>query len=156
MRSLATTALVLLFIASPVCGQKKVMKARYIQSEISIDGNLEEADWSLAEPATDFIQNEPAMGELATEHTEVRLLYDDENIYIGALLFDSAGPEGIRITDLSRDFVPFETDLFLVTLDTFDNDRTGFVFATNPGGAKRDGLVFCRYSESRAPVSMSI
>ncbi len=118
---------------------EKKVTAVHIQASIVIDGNLDEPEWSLAQPATDFIQQEPLMGEPSTERTEVRILYDDENLYIGVYCFDSRGPEGITITDISRDYAPRETDTFTMVFDTFHDKRNSFIFGTNPGGAKRDG-----------------
>jgi hypothetical protein len=99
---------------------------------------MDEREWSLVEPATDFIQNEPNMGEPASERTEVRLLYDDETLYVGIYCFDSAGKQGITVNDVTRDFVFADNDNFAVVFDTFDDNRNGFVFATNPVGAKMD------------------
>ena len=119
-------------------GSRKVVALR-IEGKISIDGNLDEAEWSRAQPAADFIQNDPATGEPATERTEVRILYDDENLYIGAYCFDSEGPDGLVITEMKRDYGPRENDHFSMIFDTFDDNRNGFIFGTNPSGAKRDG-----------------
>ncbi len=110
-----------------------------IEGQIVVDGNLDEPAWELAQPATDFIQQEPQMGEPSTERTEVRLLYDDENLYLGIFCFDSAGKAGIVVNDVRRDFSPSENDSFTVLLDTFDDNRNSFLFGTNPQGAKRDG-----------------
>ena len=119
--------------------REKKITAVYIDSPIVIDGILDEAEWSLAEPATDFIQQEPHMGEPSTERTEVRLLYDDENLYLGVYCFDSAGAEGIMVNDVSRDYRPRESDTFTMVFDTFNDRRNSFIFGTNAGGAKRDG-----------------
>ena len=118
---------------------EKKVTAVHIQSPILIDGNLDEPEWSLAQPATDFVQQEPLMGEPSTERTEVRMLYDDENLYLGVYCFDSAGSEGITISDISRDYAPRETDTFTMVFDTFNDKRNSFIFGTNAGGAKRDG-----------------
>ena len=67
-----------------------------------IDGKVEEEIWKEAEVFTDFIQTEPHEGEPATENTEVRVLYDDNAIYIGVICFDR-DPEGIIISDTRRD-----------------------------------------------------
>ena len=53
-----------------------------------IDGSLDDAAWQTAPVATDFIQNFPKAGELATVKTEVRILYDNSAIYIAAMLYD--------------------------------------------------------------------
>ena len=117
----------------------KRVTAVYIESPLVIDGDLDEAEWSLAEPATDFIQQEPHMGEPSTERTEVRLLYDDDNLYLGVYCFDSAGAEGITVNDISRDYRPRDTDTFTMVFDTFNDRRNSFIFGTNAGGGKRDG-----------------
>ena len=119
-------------------GSRKVT-ALYIEGKIVIDGRFDEPEWSVAIPAADFIQNDPVMGEPATERTEVRVLYDDENIYIGAYCFDSEGGDGLVVTQLSRDYGPRENDHFSMIFDTFDDNRNGFIFGVNPSGAQRDG-----------------
>ncbi len=119
--------------------EEKKLTAVYIQSPIVIDGTLDEAVWSLAQPATDFIQTDPQAGRPATERTEVRLLYDDQNLYLGIYCFDSAGAQGIIVKDIRRDMDPGQGDYFSVLLDTFDDNRNGFVFGTNPTGGVREG-----------------
>lgn len=119
----------------------KIITALYVEAPIVIDGNLDEPEWSLATPGGDFIQNEPRTGEPATEPTEVRILYDDENLYIGVYCFDSAGKEGITVTEMKRDYRPFDNDHFSILIDTFDDNRNGFMFGTNPKGAQREGQV---------------
>ena len=109
-----------------------------VESAITVDGELDEGDWALAQPATDFIQQNPQTGQPSTERTEVRLLYDDENLYIGVYCFDSAGPKGLVVHHVTRDFPGFEEDQFGVILDTFQDNRNGFIFNTNPQGAKSD------------------
>ncbi|MCZ6760560.1 MAG: carbohydrate binding family 9 domain-containing protein, partial [Gemmatimonadetes bacterium] len=119
----------------------KIITALYVEAPIVIDGNLDEPQWSLAQAGGDFIQNEPRTGEPATEQTEVRILFDDENLYIGVYCFDSAGKEGITVTEIKRDYRPFDNDLFSFVIDTFDDNRNGFMFGTNPKGAQREGQV---------------
>lgn len=64
-------------------GQEKTVTALQVESTITLDGELNEPSWHLAEPATDFIQQNPRTGQPSSERTEVRLLYDDENLYVG-------------------------------------------------------------------------
>jgi len=120
---------------------KKTVTALRVESAITIDGELDEQEWALAQPATDFIQQNPQTGEPSTERTEVRLLYDDENLYVGVYCFDSAGPEGLVVNRVNRDFSGFEDDGFGILLDTFEDNRNGFVFNTNPRGAKSDSQI---------------
>src|SRR5206468_3975506 len=58
-------------------------------SQITIDGVLDEPGWNAATPIAEIRQREPHEGERATESTEVKLLYDSQNLYIGVMCFDS-------------------------------------------------------------------
>ncbi|MBI4481871.1 MAG: carbohydrate binding family 9 domain-containing protein [Acidobacteria bacterium] len=117
--------------------QTKIVTAIPTEEKIEIDGELKEATWQKASPGADFIQNEPYPGKPSTEKTEVRVLYDADNLYVGALCFDSE-PGKLKISDLKRDFEIEETDVFGLILDTFHDRRNGFAFFTNPMGAKRE------------------
>jgi len=131
----------ILFLTSPLTAATKpehVMSAVRIEGPITIDGILNEPEWELAQPATDFIQRLPHTGQPATERTEVRLIYDDVNLYVGVYAFDSLGKKGITIKDIKRDFYTLDSDGFQVVIDTFDDDLNSFLFGTNPAGAKFD------------------
>ena len=117
------------------------IRALYTDEEILIDGSLEEPVWDRAEVSTGFIQQEPRPGNPASEKTEVRILFDDNNLYIGVICLDSDGRRGVVINDLARDFDEREDDVFEVVIDTFNDNQNGFFFATNPGGAKFDAQV---------------
>jgi hypothetical protein len=104
---------------------------------IEIDGALDEADWKTAPIATHFIQNEPHEGEPATYDTEVRFLYDERNLYFGVIAHD-AEPDKIIVNDITRDFNTRSGDVFGMVLDTFHDERNGFMFETNPAGAMFD------------------
>ena len=105
--------------------------------EIVIDGVLEEASWETVTPAKDFIQFEPSPGMPATEPTEVYFLYDDDNLYVAAICFQ-ADPLSIVATELQKDFGTPDNDGIAFMLDTLHDLRSGFVFATNPAGARSD------------------
>ncbi len=105
-----------------------------------LDGVLDEAIWRSAPEATDFVQAEPREGRPASERTEVRVVYDADNLYVGAVLYDSA-PDGLVVTDITKDFQETAQDAFSVILDTFRDRRNGYVFATNPEGARADQQV---------------
>ena len=106
----------------------------------AIDGRLDEDVWAAAEPLTDFVQAEPFEGQPATERTEVRILFDGEAVYVGAMLYDS-DPSGIIATDARRDSGLDETDSFRVIFDTYHDLQNGFVFGTTPAGLEYDGQV---------------
>lgn len=107
---------------------------------IRLDGRLDEPAWASAPVATAFVQAEPREGLPASEHTEVRILQDGKNLYIGAMLYD-ADPDGIIVNDIKKDFRDTGQDAFGVILDTFKDRRNGYVFLTNPGGARADWQV---------------
>ncbi len=125
----------------------KRITAHWTTGPIQIDGRLEESDWKLAEPVSDFVQSEPREGGAPTERTEVRVLFDDDRLYIGVYLYDSE-PDKILINDLQRDFETHEGDVFGVMVDGFHQHGATFSFFTNAEGAKNDsqGLGDGRYT----------
>ena len=140
-KGLSSGAVILAFFAGSFLSAQTsdlVVGARYVEAPMVIDGNLDEPAWDLVEPATDFVQTEPVLGDPASERTEVRLLYDDDYLYVGVYCFDSEGEDGLVVPDITRDYQSFESDHFAVAFDTFDDDRNGFLFGSNPKGAKRD------------------
>jgi hypothetical protein len=110
-----------------------------IDTPIQIDGVLDEAAWELAPVVTDFYQQQPAEFELATRRTEVRFLYDDEMLYVGAVMYEPE-PERLITNELKRDFSGSSGDGFGLLLDTFSDRRNAYGFLTNPGGAQRESL----------------
>ena len=107
-------------------------------NEVQIDGRLDEVDWQQASPVSGFTQEEPEQGAPPSFDTEVRVLYDNDNLYISAVCFDTNGPSGIRVQDLRRDFDFFENDVFGVSLDPFSDGRNAIIFQVNPYGVLRD------------------
>ena len=115
-----------------------VLKALEVDNPPEIDGYLEPAIWQTAPVATNFIQKQPDEGRPATEETEVRILYDNENLYIGVMCFDS-NPEKIIANEKKRDSQSInDNDHIQIMLDTFHDRRNGYVFTINPLGAKLD------------------
>jgi hypothetical protein len=117
----------------------KRVDAVRITTPIVVDGVLDDEAWALAEPTSDFYQQQPAEFELATRRTEVRFLYDDEMLYVGAMLYEPE-PERLITNELKRDFGGSSGDGFGLILDTFHDRRNAYGFITNPGGAQRDSL----------------
>jgi hypothetical protein len=107
-----------------------------------IDGILDDEVWRTAPMIDRFTQQEPVNGQPATERTEVRILYDASHLYIAVHAFDSA-PDHIIATEMRRDSDRlFDEDNFEVILDTFRDSRSGYMFVTNPLGAKLEQQVF--------------
>jgi len=111
-----------------------------VTDAIKIDGVLNEPAWATAESATDFRQESPIEGAPASEQTEVRVLYDNKNLYVGIRAFDSE-PAKINARDLVRDS-PLDTDDRIeIIFDTYHDRRSAFRFAVNPLGTQQDALI---------------
>ena len=114
---------------------------------IRIDGALDEPDWARAPMARGFIQSDPREGEPATEDTDVRVLYDANNLYFGVFAHDRE-PYNILTSELAKDFNRESGDDFEIILDTFHDERNGYMFATNAHGAKWDAQTINEGRES--------
>ena len=120
--------------------QRKALRAMRTAAPIRLDGDLSEPAWNTAEAAVDFVQAEPYEGSPATEATEVRVLFNEESLFLGIFCRDTE-PERILTNSLKEDFDPQDDDSFEIILDTFLDERNGYLFTTNPHGAKRDAQV---------------
>ena len=117
-----------------------------------VDGILDDAVWENALIIDDFTMQLPEEGIPASERTVVRILYDDDHLYLGVRLYDSQ-PEKVRASALSRD--SFETtsgEQFAWAIDSTDSGRDGFWFSSNPGGAQIDSQVFNEGADLRPRV----
>lgn len=109
--------------------------------EIQIDGVLDEPAWEQAPVASHFTTTLPRPGYPASEPTEVRVLYDESNVYIGAVMYDSH-PEKLTSPALEQDFETHDSDMFMVVLDTYLDHQNGFMWGLNPAGALFDAQAF--------------
>jgi hypothetical protein len=107
---------------------------------IRVDGRLDEVAWQQAQPIGTFVQREPLEGAEPSEATEVRIVYNDQALYIGVVCRDRS-PRDIVSTQLARDADLDVDDRITVVLDTFFDHRNGFFFQVNPSGARADGQV---------------
>ncbi|MBI3586556.1 MAG: carbohydrate binding family 9 domain-containing protein [Ignavibacteriales bacterium] len=105
-----------------------------------IDGVLNEPEWQLAKPITDFTQLEPVEGAEPSERTEVRILYDDEALYFACKMFDS-DPSKI-VARLSRRDDEIESDRISVRIDSYHDHQTNYEFTMNAAGVKVDILQY--------------
>jgi hypothetical protein len=109
-------------------------------SAIVVDGVLSESGWATARPVSEFTQREPNEGAAATERTEVRVLYDDDALYVGARLYDRS-PDSVMAQLARRDRI-VSADRFIVFLDSYYDRRTGFFFGINAAGTVYDGTLY--------------
>lgn len=107
--------------------------------EITLDGELDDPAWREAPAFSQFLQKDPVQGASPSERTMVRVLYDDEAIYIGAHLYDSS-PDSI-VARLGRRDAQLESDNFMVFLDPYNDGRSGYYFGVNAAGTMYDGVL---------------
>ena len=130
---------------APEAPQKRVSAVRVPNGSIVVDGRLDEGEWQSATPATDFVQQQPREGAPATHRSEVRFLYDDDNLYVGGR-FTEDEIDRLVVNELKRDFIARDGDLVVLNLDTFRDKLNAYNFQTNPACALRDSQ---SYDEGR-------
>ena len=109
---------------------------------INIDGVLEEKIWNNAEVANNFFMILPTDGKQASQKSEVKILYDENNIYFGVVFFNNSVQGDYTVESLKRDFSFGKNDNLLISIDPFNNLTTGFSFGLNAYGAQWDGTMY--------------
>ncbi|MDN5213465.1 DUF5916 domain-containing protein [Fulvivirgaceae bacterium BMA12] len=146
-------SLILVSISGLLWGQKinesYILNIKKSRHAMVVDGLLDESDWSAAEVAKDFFMVLPMDTSQAVSKTEVRMTYDDTNIYLAVICFDSL-PGRVTVESMRRDFSFGKNDNFLLFMDPFDDQTNGFSFGSNAAGAQWDGLM---YDGSRVDLS---
>ncbi len=113
------------------------VRAVRLAEPIVLDGLLQDPVYSQVRAISDFIQQEPHEGEVATERTELWLFFDDTTLYLSVRCLDSQ-PDRIIANEMRRDGNIFQNDNIQVVIDTFYDRRSGLAFQTNALGALRD------------------
>jgi len=108
---------------------------------VNIDGIADDEAWKDADVAKDFFMVLPMDIDKASDQSEIRMTYDDSNIYLVAIFYNSV-PGRYFVESLRRDFTFGKNDNFLLFLDTFNNQTSGFTFGSNAAGAQWDGTMF--------------
>ncbi len=116
------------------------LRAGTLQSDVEVDGRLDEPEWLSAASIADLTMMEPTPGGTPTGRTEVRVLAGARDIVIGVRCFDPDPGQIVSFTK-ERDGDFDGEDHLLFVLDPFQDGRSGYVFSVNPGGARFDGLV---------------
>ena len=128
-------------VSTPSQDAGPLVRAVRVDGTIAIDGRLDERSWTTAPVGQDFSQSFPRPGSAASERTEVRVLYDDDALYVGVRLFDQS-PDSIVSQLARRDVADLFSDYVHVMIDSYHDKRTAFRFAVNPRGVKRDVLSY--------------
>ena len=113
------------------------LRAARRDGPIVLDGRLDEAAWQKADVARQFEQSWPNPGKPASEPMEVRVLYDDDALYVGVRLFD-AHPDSIAAQLARRDATGIYSDWVHLIIDSYHDRRTAFRFTVNPKGVQKD------------------
>jgi hypothetical protein len=141
-----TWTILLCVLAFPGHGQRKnedyQLHIRRATSEIVVDGSITEPAWEDAEVATDFWMVLPMDVERTNVRTDVRMAFDDQNLYLSAVCYHGSVPGPYMVESLRRDWSFGANDNFIFFLDTFDDLTNGFTFGVNAEGAQWDGLLF--------------
>lgn len=108
---------------------------------IRIDGLLDEPDWQTVRGANNFFQQFPMDSCLAVGQTVVRILHDDNYIYVGAVMYNLPDPRKYVTPSLRRDYRGEANDAIVIVFDPFQDNTNAFQFGVNPFGVQREGLV---------------
>lgn len=132
--------LFLLFLSSCIYGQKKTLQAKSIVENITIDGKINEEIWKTAQVASDFIMFEPDNGKPISQgkRTEAKVLYDNNALYISALLYDDE-PNKISKEVTNRDVFGI-ADNFSVSINGYNDGQQDFRFYVSAAGVQMDCL----------------
>lgn len=114
-----------------------VVTARRVEGTITLDGRLDEPDWPAAVPIGEFFQRERNEGVPSTERTEVRVLFDEDNLYIGFSCYDSEMKRS-SARAMFRDENQGSDDIISFMLDAFHDHRSAIQFVSNRNGAMED------------------
>jgi len=120
--------------------QDKGFTVKHItNTDIKADGVLDEAIWESAESAHDFWEYFPSDSIQAVKQSDIKMLVDDKNLYIGITVY-TAG-RNYAVESLKRDFRAGNSDNITLLFDTFNDGNNAFLFGINPYGVRREGLV---------------
>lgn len=121
-------------------GEPRLVTIHRTESPIEIDGRMSEAAWRDAPLLGEFTQVDPVPGAPPTEPTDVRVLHDDDYLYLFVRCNDSQ-PGRIVATEMRRDG-PTDTDDFdSIVLDTYQTQRSGYLFTLGAAGLRGDALI---------------
>lgn len=115
--------------------QRKTVTALRINNPLKIDAILDEPCYNEAQPAKDFLQLQPYNGQPSFKESEVKIFYDDEAIYFGAMLYDN--PDSITSYITTRDDIG-ASDYFDVFIDPNNEGLTAYEFIVTPANSQTD------------------
>ncbi len=130
----------LLISWSGICQeQTKSVLVKFITEPIVADGTMDEPIWLMAESAEEYWQYFPLDSVQAKKQSQIKILYDDKNLYIGIKAYSSGASYATQ--SLRRDFRGSGSDSFSLVFDTFNDGTNAFLFGINPFGVRREALI---------------
>jgi len=111
-----------------------------LQAHITLDGKLDEQAWAMAPKATEFTQVAPRPGENSAQRTAVSILYDDEAVYVGAMIYERNPDSIVKQLSPRDDFENSNTDAFGVSFDTYFDKQNATQFVVTAAGVQADGI----------------
>ncbi|TXB64239.1 carbohydrate binding family 9 domain-containing protein [Vicingus serpentipes] len=120
-------------------GQVKEFSALRTNQEITIDGQMYEENWANAQVATHFLERNPTEGKQPRFKTEVRILFDDNNIYILGYCYDD-NPDSV-LTQLGERDDDLNADIFSISFDTYNQMLDAFTFSVTASGVQSDSRI---------------
>ncbi len=133
------STLFVFFFLNNLAAQEKKFTVKYINSPVKIDAVLDEEVWETADIATNFWQQFPTDSLQAKAQAEIKMLFDDENLYVGIKVH--AKSNDFIIPSLRRDFRAGGNDNITLLFDTFNDATNAFIFGSNPYGVRREFLL---------------
>jgi len=129
-------------VLSQINFEKYQLPIQKTSEKITIDGKLDEDTWKKAAVGKDFFMITPLDTGKANQFSEARVSFDDEFLYIAIIFFNNSIKGDYVVESLKRDFSFGKNDNFLVAIDPFNNQSTGFAFGLNTYGAQWDGTMY--------------
>ena len=120
--------------------EDKIINVQKIDNPITVDGALDEKTWSELEIyANDFQQYFPLDSVSAEDQTNIKMCFDDQNLYIAIECYVQS--DDYTIPTLRRDYRAGGNDNITLLIDPFNDGTNAFMFGTNPNGVQREGLI---------------
>jgi len=130
------------FFVLPSFSSTETLRAVRVETGPKMDGKLDDECWKQAIPFLDFRQREPIPSSDPSEKTELRVVYDRDNLYLGIICYDSEVSKVAAKCMAHDQFQPFrgvDDDVVRVLLDPFQDKRNAYIFIANACGARSEG-----------------
>ena len=137
MKNFFLPLLLLFFSAIHAQDSLKTYTTTRVSSSPKIDGLLDDEGWKNAEAISDFIQNFPKEGGVPSQKTEVKIVYDNIAIYIGAMMYDTS-PDSILHELGNRDDFGLNADKFRFVIDPYNTRQDAYDFGVSASGVQTD------------------